>query len=265
MLGAIIGDIIGSPYEFARDRVEEDEFELFTWASEITDDSVMTVAVASALIDGEGDRDLTRDLVTKRMRKYGRFYPNAGYGPKFAQWLCKEDEGGYESFGNGSAMRVSPVGWYFDSLEEVLDFAEVTAEVSHNHPEGIKGAQAVAAAVFLARTGSTREEIKKYTEKTFGYDLGRTIEEIAVFPQVSSSCQITVPEAITAFLESSDYESAVRKAVSLGGDTDTLAAMAGSVAEAFYGIDEEIIKEGRKRIPPDLLAVVDLFNKKVGK
>lgn len=265
MLGAIIGDIIGSPYEFSREGVEENEFDLFTWASEITDDSVMTAAVASALLDGGGDRDLTKDLVIKRMRKYGRFYPNAGYGRRFAEWVCRDEDGPYDSFGNGSAMRVSSVGWLFDSLEEVLEFAEITAAVTHNHPEGIKGAQAVAAAVFLARTGSSKEEIKKYTEEKFGYDLGRTIEEIAVYPQVSTSCQITVPEAITAFLESSDFESAVRKAVSLGGDTDTLAAMAGSVAEAFYGIDEDIVKEGRKRIPHDLLAVVDLFNERVGK
>ncbi|MDO4481697.1 MAG: ADP-ribosylglycohydrolase family protein [Bacillota bacterium] len=260
MLGAILGDIIGSPYEYLREPVEETEFPLFREDSDFTDDTVMTLAVADALMDGEEDREKTRKLFISRMRKFGRFYANAGYGERFMEWLCREDEEPYNSFGNGSAMRVSPVAWMFDSLEKVEEFAELSAEVTHSHPEGIKGAKAVAAAIFMARTGSGRHEIKEYIEKKYGYDLSRTIEEIRAYPQVSSSCQITVPEAIIAFLESDDFESAVRKAVSLGGDTDTLAAMAGSIAEAYYSIGDNLKNEAFKRLPADLMVIVSRWH-----
>lgn len=257
MLGAILGDIIGSPYEYLKEPVEEREFPLFREDSDFTDDTVMTLAIADALMEGEEDREKTRALFITKMRKLGRFYANAGYGEKFMEWLCRQDEEPCNSFGNGSAMRVSPVAWMFDSLEKVEEFAELSAEVTHNHPEGIKGAKAVAAAIFMARTGSGRYEIKEYIETRYGYDLSRTIEEIRAYPQVSSSCQITVPEAITAFLESEDFESAVRKAVSLGGDTDTLAAIAGSIAEAYYSIGENYKKEVFKRLPADLMDIVN--------
>ncbi|MBQ4340287.1 MAG: ADP-ribosylglycohydrolase family protein [Firmicutes bacterium] len=257
MLGAILGDIIGSPYEFSREPIEEREFPLFREDSDFTDDTVMTLAIADALMEGEEDKEKTRALFISKMRKLGRFYANAGYGEMFMQWLCRQDDEPYNSFGNGSAMRVSPVAWMFDNLDKVEEFAELSAEVTHNHPEGIKGAKAVAAAIYMARTGSSRFEIKKYIETKYGYDLDRTIEDIRAYPQVSASCQITVPQAIIAFLESEDMESAIRKAVSLGGDTDTLAAITGSIAEAYYSVSDSYKKEIFKRIPSDLMPILE--------
>lgn len=260
MLGAITGDIVGSPYEYSGELIEEDEFPLFSFVSEFTDDTVMTLAIAEALMRGEGDKKKTRSLFITEMRKFGRFYPNAGYGKMFAEWLCREDEEGYNSFGNGSAMRVSPVAWYFDDLQTVEEFAELSASVTHDHPEGIKGAQAIASAIFLARTGKTKDEIRTYIEQRFGYDLDHEVEEFQRMARITSSCQVTVPEAIVAFLEGNSFEGVLRKAVSIGGDTDTLAAMAGSIAEAFYSIDEEIRQETMSRLSPDLRNVVDRWN-----
>ncbi|MBR2576754.1 MAG: ADP-ribosylglycohydrolase family protein [Firmicutes bacterium] len=260
MLGAITGDIVGSPYEYCGELIEADEFPLFSPYSEFTDDTVMTVAIAEALMKGGGDRKKTRSLFITEMRKFGRFYPNAGYGGLFAEWLCREDEEGYGSFGNGSAMRVSPVAWFFDDLQTVEEFAELSASVTHDHPEGIKGAQAIAAAIFLARTGKTKEEIRTYIEKRFGYDLDHEVEEFQRMARITSSCQVTVPEAIVAFLEGENFEDVIRRAVSIGGDTDTLAAMAGSIAEAFYSIDDEIRQETMKRLSPDLRSVVEQWN-----
>lgn len=241
MTGAIAGDIIGSVYEF--DNIKTTDFPLFTNESDYTDDTIMTVAVADWLLNG-GD-------LAKVMQRYGREYPypTGGYGGRFSGWLREKDPLPYNSWGNGSAMRVSAVGWMFDSLEKTLEVAKETAVVTHNHPEGIKGAQATAAAIYLARTGKSKQDIKQYIETTFSYDLGRTCDEIRPFYRFNESCQGTVPEAIIAFLDSSDFENAIRLAVSLGGDSDTLACITGGIAEAFYGIPEDIKLEVKKRIP----------------
>ena len=260
MLGAIAGDMVGSPYEYCGELIEENEFPLFSFVSEFTDDTVMTIAVAEALMKGEGDPQKTRSLFITEMRKFGRFYPNAGYGALFAEWLCREDDEPYNSFGNGSAMRVSPVAWYFDDLQTVEEFAELSASVTHDHPEGIKGAQAIASAIFLARTGKNKDQIRAYIEERYGYDLDHEVEEFQRMARITSSCQVTVPEAIVAFLEGESFEGVLRKAVSIGGDTDTLAAMAGSIAEAYYSIGETIRQETLNRLSPDLRSVVDRWN-----
>ncbi|MDO5401088.1 MAG: ADP-ribosylglycohydrolase family protein [Eubacteriales bacterium] len=253
MYGAILGDIIGSPYEF-RHCIKTKNFPLFSERSRFTDDTVMTIAVASALLKSGKDAELNtiRANVREEMQKWGRRYPQAGYGGAFRRWLAEENPQPYNSFGNGSAMRVSAAGWLYDSLERTVEVARATAEVTHNHPEGIKGAEAVAAAIYLARTGKSKEEIKAYIVKTFGYDLSRTCDEIrpTYFPR--ATCQETVPEAITAFLEGRDFEDVIRTAVSLGGDSDTLTAIAVSIAEAFYGMPEELEEECRKRIPSEM-------------
>lgn len=226
MLGAIAGDIIGSVYEF--NNVKTKNFPLFCEDSSYTDDTIMTVAVADWLMHG-GD-------LAQVMQHYGKTYPfpMGGYGGRFSIWLHEKNPKPYNSWGNGSAMRVSPVGWYFDSLEETMRVAKETAIVTHNHPEGIKGAQAVAAGIFLARNKKTKKDIKDFIEKTFGYDLNRTCDEIRPAYRFNESCQGTVPEAFIAFLESKDYEDAIRLAVSLGGDSDTLACITGGIAEAYH-------------------------------
>ena len=259
MLGAMLGDMIGAPYEFDRGKKTK-VFPLFGRYSEYTDDSVMTVAVAEALMDsmGQSDDEIRAALVAS-MRKWGRRYRNAGYGGRFVGWLASDDPRPYGSFGNGSAMRVSAAGWLCDTLEETRHMARLTAEVTHNHPEGIKGAEATACAIYLARTGSGKEAIRAYVTREFGYDLTRTCDEIRPTYRHVETCQKTVPEAVTAFLEGSDFEDVIRTAVSLGGDCDTLTCIAGSIAEAFYGIPDEIAAEGRKRLPADMLAVLDRF------
>lgn len=249
MLGAIAGDIIGSPYE-ARP-VGSYRFPLFSPRSTFTDDTVLTVATADALMHG-GD-------YAEAYRRYYRRYPHAGYGGRFRQWAASPNAGPYGSFGNGSAMRVSPIGWAFDDLKAVLAEAERTAAVTHNHPEGIKGAQAVAAAVFLARTGESKAAIREAVAGRFGYDLDRTVEAIRPGYGFDVSCQGSVPESLVAFLESEDYEGAVRRAIWLGGDADTMACIAGAVAEAFYGLPETIAAETRARLQTDLLQVVEAF------
>jgi ADP-ribosylglycohydrolase len=236
MLGAILGDIVGSPYEFDQNNIKTTDFPLFGRHSHFTDDTVMTLAVAEGLMNGYDDQKRTEEELVTAMQKYGKLYPHAGYGARFSGWLSDETPRPYMSYGNGSAMRVSAVAWMFDNLEQVERYARISACVTHNHPEGIKGAEATAAAVYLARTGKSKVEIKQYVEKTYQYDLNRTLDEIRPNYHHVESCQETVPEAIIAFLESSDFEDALRKAVSLGGDSDTLAAIAGSIAEAFYGI-----------------------------
>jgi ADP-ribosylglycohydrolase len=236
MLGAILGDIIGSPYEFDKNNIKTTDFPLFGRYSHFTDDTVMTLAVAEGLMNGYDDETRSEEELVIAMQKYGKLYPQAGYGARFSGWLSDETPKAYNSYGNGSAMRVSAVAWMFKNLEQVKRYARISARVTHNHPEGIKGAEATAAAVFLARTGKSKIEIKQYAEKTYHYNLHRTLDEIRPYYHHVESCQETVPEAIIAFLESSDFEDAIRKAVSLGGDSDTLAAIAGSIAEAFYGI-----------------------------
>jgi ADP-ribosylglycohydrolase len=256
ILGAIVGDVIGSSYEFSN--VKRTQFDLFTKDTYFTDDSVMTVATMDVL--------LNKSDYAKTYQSYGRMYPKRGYGGNFEDWIYEDTPEPYDSWGNGSAMRASPIGWYCGSIDAVMKEAKKSAEVSHNHPEGIKGAQAVAAAVYLARTGKTKEEIKQFITGTFGYNLDRTLDEIRPSYEFDVSCQGSVPQAIIAFLESADYESAVRLAVSIGGDSDTIACVAGGIAEAFYGeIPMEIFNTVAVIVGPDLLrGVIMPFSRKYG-
>lgn len=250
MIGAVIGDIIGSVYEWHPLKTEE--FPLFSDQSRFTDDTVLTVAVADAI--------LNRRDYAQTIWEYGNKYPQAGYGRSFLSWLQKQDRLPYNSYGNGSAMRVSPVGWAFNHVEEVLAEAEKTAAVTHDHPEGIKGAQAVALTVYLARQGHSKAQIKWEIEQRFAYDLGRTLSEIRPGYTFDVSCQGSVPESIIAFLESVDYVDAVRKAVSLGGDSDTMACIAGSIAQAYYRyIPEDVMAPAQQRLDSELLQVIDAF------
>ncbi len=252
MMGAIAGDIVGSVYE--HHPIKTKDFPLFQPGSRFTDDSVLTVAVANAILTGCPYRDA--------VLKWGRRYPDAGYGGTFARWLQADDPAPYHSWGNGSAMRVGPVGWAFDTEDEVLRQAQMTAEITHDHPEGIKGAQATALAVYLARTGADKAVIRTRIESQFGYDLARTVESIRLNYEFDVSCQGTVPEALIAFLDAESYEDAVRNAVSLGGDADTLACIAGAVAEAFYGgLPDPIRTEVLARLTPELWAVVEAFER----
>ena len=258
MYGAILGDIIGSPYEFDRGSKTKD-FPLFCKFSEFTDDTVMTIAVADAFLPVQPgmDDNTIRQRVVAKMQKYGRRYPHAGYGGRFRRWLRDRHPQPYNSWGNGSAMRVSSVGWLYNDLETVRRMARLSAEVTHNHPEGIKGAEATASAIFLARTGSTKAEIKTYIEENFHYDLSRTCDEIRPDYYHVESCQETVPEAITAFLEGQYFEDVIRTAVSLGGDCDTLTCIAGSIAEGYYGVPEELKQECLRRLPEDLIKILE--------
>ena len=264
MYGAVLGDIIGSPYEFDRGRKTRD-FPLFVPQSRFTDDTVMTLAVADALLDvtPEDSDDVIRRKLISSMQRFGQAYPNIGYGAKFLSWLMTDDPQSYGSWGNGSAMRVSAAGWLFEDLDTVLNMAKLSAAVSHDHPEAIKGAQAVAAAIFLARSGHSKSEIKAYTEEIFGYDLSRSCDEIRPGYRHDVSCRGTVPPAITAFLEGADFEDVIRTAVSLGGDCDTLTCIAGSMAEAFYGVPEELKAACRRYLPGDLLAVLTRFESRI--
>jgi ADP-ribosylglycohydrolase len=253
MIGAIAGDIIGSVYEHRP--IKSKDFPLFDPACRFTDDTVLTVAIADAILSGRSYLESVREI--------GLRYPLAGYGAAFLAWLHSPDPKPYNSWGNGSAMRVSPVGFAFSSEEEVLKHAKMTAEISHNHPEGIKGAQATALAVFLAGTGTGKEEIKTRITNLFGYDLSRTVDDIRPGYAFDISCRGTVPEAIIAFLDSASYEDAVRNAISLGGDSDTLACITGGIAEAFYGaVPEEIHDFAIKRLAPDLRKITEAFCKK---
>lgn len=249
LLGAIAGDIIGSAFEF--NSTKDYNFLLFSDSSEYTDDTVMTVANADWMLTN-------KDLGTT-MLEYGNKY-EAGYGELFLCWLWRKDLKPYNSFGNGSAMRVSPIGWAFDTLEETLVAAKRSAEVTHNHPEGIKGAQATAACIYWARKGKNKQKIKEYIEALFGYDLNRTCDAIRPSYGFDVTCQGSVPESIIAFLESTDYESAVRLAVSLGGDADTMGSITGGIAEAYYGgVPEHIKKEVLKRLPNEFIEVMQKF------
>ena len=261
MYGAILGDIIGSPFEFDQGNKSK-EFPLFSKKSTFTDDTVMTVAVGWAFLDAQPNADVEwiRRRLISSMQQYGKEFPYAGYGGMFRHWLREKDPKPYGSFGNGSAMRVSSVAWLYNDIETVRSMARLSAEVSHNHPEGIKGAEATAAAIFLARTGNSKEEIKAYIEDNFGYDLSRTCDEIRPGYHHVETCQETVPEAITAFLEGKSFEDVIRTAVSLGGDCDTLTCIAGSIAEGFYGVPEELKQECRNRLPDELRIILDRFD-----
>ena len=258
MYGAILGDMIGSPYEFDRSPKTKD-FPLFIPSSWYTDDSVMTIAVAEALLDTLGCmRSERRDAVVRSMQKWGRKYPDAGFGGRFYGWIFELHPHPYNSWGNGSAMRVSAAGWLFGTLEETRKAAEDTARVTHNHPEGIKGAEAAASVIWAARNRWPKEKIREYVEREF-YPLEKTCDQIRPDYRFDVSCQGTVPQAITAFLEGNSFEDVIRTAVSLGGDCDTLTCIAGGMAEAFYGVPEELKVECRDRLEPDMLQVLDRF------
>jgi ADP-ribosylglycohydrolase len=255
MIGAIAGDIIGSVHEFGR--TNSKDFPLFTPASAFTDDSVLTVAVAQAILT---DGDYRRAVLA-----FGRRYPDAGYGGFFRDWLASPDPRPYNSFGNGSAMRVSPVGFAFGTEAEVLREAARSAEITHNHPEGVKGAQATALAIFLARTEWDKDLIRSEIASRFGYDLDRACDDIRPGYGFDETCQGSVPEAIVAFLDSDSYEDAIRNAVSLGGDSDTLACIAGGIAQAYFGdLPTTMVTEVRRRLPAELLAVIDAFMGRFG-
>lgn len=256
MLGAIIGDIVGSIYEWKN--IKTKDFPLFKDDCFFTDDTVMTIAIAEGLMKGG-----SKGNFIEAMKKYGRLYPDAGYGLSFEEWIFSDSQLPYNSYGNGSAMRVSPVAWAFENLSEVEKYAEISASVTHNHPEGIKGAKATAACIFLARKGKSKDEIKNYIESSYGYDLNPSLDEIRESYYFNETCQETVPEAITAFLESVDFEDSIRNAISIGGDSDTLAAITGSIAEAAYNIPEEIVKKALSKLDEPLLKIYREFCEKV--
>ena len=249
IIGAVIGDVVGSRFEWSN--TKKTDFDLFAPWSKFTDDTVMTIAVTEWLTAG-GDLALI-------MQKWGRRYPGAGYGGMFSKWLDSENPKPYNSYGNGSAMRVSPVGFYAKSMEETLELAKVTAEVSHNHPQGIKGAQAIAASIYLALNGKSKDEIREYVETEFGYNLHRTCDDIRPAYRFDVTCQGSCPQAIIAFLDSSDYESAIRLAVSLGGDSDTIACMAGGIAAAFYGVQDDIVVKAWEYLSEDIIKTIESF------
>lgn len=253
MIGSIAGDIIGSIYE--QNPIKTKEFPLFHPRCRFTDDTVLTVAVADAILTGGPYEQSVREI--------GRRYPNAGYGGSFIAWLHSDHPQPYNSWGNGAAMRVSPVGFAFSTEDQVLSEAAKTAGISHNHPEGVKGAQATALSVYLCRTGHTKDEIREQISQRFGYDLHRTVNDIRPAYTFDISCQGTVPEAIIAFLDSNSYEDAVRNAISLGGDSDTLACITGGIAEAFYrDVSDGIRAKVREILTPDLLRIADAFCRK---
>jgi ADP-ribosylglycohydrolase len=255
MIGAIAGDVIGSVFE--AHNIKSTEFPLFSSYSRFTDDTVLTVAVAYSVLENT-------DYV-ESLKMFGLRYPNAGYGGFFIRWMLSDDTKPYNSWGNGSAMRVSPIGFAFDSIEDVLNEARKSAEVTHNHPEGIKGAQATALSILLARKGKSREDIKKEISQRFGYRLDQTLDEIRPDYCFDVSCQGSVPQSIIAFLESTDFEDSIRKAISIGGDSDTIACITGGIAQGFYKeISESIVSNVRKRLPEEFLSVIDEFNLRYG-
>ncbi len=250
MIGAIAGDIIGSVYE--RNGIKSKDFPLLNQRCRFTDDTVMTVAIAKAILEGKEYSAVVKEV--------GRRYPHCGYGGTFIQWLFSEDSGPYNSWGNGSAMRVSPAGFAFSTGERVLEEARKTAEFTHNHPEGIRGAQSAALAVFLARTGKSKDQIREEIEGRFGYDLKLKLRDIRPRYVFDVSCQGSVPESIISFLESVSYEDAVRNAVSLGGDSDTMACIAGAIAEAYYGgVPKEISELVRSKLTDELWSITEVF------
>lgn len=251
MIGAIIGDIVGSRFEFDNHR-RHDDFELFTPLSDFTDDTVLTLATVKVLLDG-GDYAAV-------YHSFARRYPDRGYGGRFSRWIHDESMGPYNSFGNGSAMRVSPVGFAFDSLEATLAEAKRSAEVTHNHPEGVKGAQALAQAIFMARQGAGKEEIKGALEVDFGYDFSRSVDQIRQMNQFDETCQGSLPEALTCFFESRDFEDCLRLSVSIGGDTDTIACMACGLAQAYYkDIPGWMVQKVREYLPQEFIEILDRF------
>ena len=255
MLGAIAGDVIGSVYEF--DPAGSEDFPLFHKYSRPTDDSVLTVAVAEAILE--------RRPYAENIRRWAHRYPDAGYGGMFHQWMHEPGAGPYQSYGNGSAMRVSPAAWVHDTLEATLDEARRTSEVTHDHPEGIRGAQAVAGAIFVARTGGSREAVRELVQGRFGYNASLPLEQMRRDSRFDETCQGTVPQAVSVALVSTGVEDAIRKAVSIGGDADTLACIAGSIAEALHGgVPRALADPVLTRLDADLRGVVDRFMRRYG-
>ncbi|MCP4042589.1 MAG: ADP-ribosylglycohydrolase family protein [Gammaproteobacteria bacterium] len=255
MIGAIAGDVIGSTYEALGEK--RYDFPLFTKYSRFTDDTVLTIAVARAILENRDYGEMLQEV--------GRQYPLAGYGQSFSEWLFSPEIGAYNSWGNGAAMRVSPIGFAGESIEQVLEEAKKSAEVTHNHPEGIKGAQATALSIYLARKGNSKAKIREVIAERFEYDLDRSVEDMRPGYSFDISCQGSVPESIICFLDSNDLEGTIRNAVSMGGDADTMACIAGGVAQAFYKkIPEIIIRETKKRLPEEFLIVIDKFSREFG-
>ncbi len=252
MIGALAGDIIGSIYEW--DNINTTEFQLFQDTCHFTDDSVLTVALADAILHNTSYKE--------KLRGYYNLYPDAEYGGRFRKWAKSRKPKPYNSYGNGSAMRISPVGWAYETLDEVLRKAEEYTVITHNHPEGIKGAQATAAAIFLARHGTSKGEMRRYITATFGYDLTMNCDDIRLTYQYDVTCQGTVPQALVAFLDSNGFEHAIRLAVSLGGDTDTLACITGGIAEAFYGIPDTTKETTLQYLSDDMKEITELFYNK---
>ena len=257
MIGAIVGDVAGSRFEFANHRSKE--FELLADECFATDDTVMTLAVAKALLECKADRSDLSQKAVECMQAMGRRYPDAGYGGRFRRWLLQDDPQPYDSWGNGAAMRVSPVCYAAASLDEALTLCDAVTAVTHNHAEGIKGARATVSAMWLARVGKPREAIKAHIEEHY-YKLGFTLDEIRPTYRFNESCQDTVPQALQAFFEAESFEDAIRCAVSIGGDSDTLAAITGSVAECYWGVPVDIMQRTRHFLAPYQLLILDEFD-----
>lgn len=260
MYGAILGDIAGSRFEFDVGPWTK-EFEFITDECKWTDDTVMTVAVAEALLNAGKDADVKtiKNECIKSMKKWGKKYPDAGYGSRFIYWIITDETAPYNSFGNGSAMRVSAAGMLYDTLERTREAAAATAAVTHNHPEGIKAAECTAAVMFLGRTGVSKDEIKEYVIKEFGYDISMTVDELRPRHKHLESCMDALPKALISFFEGNSYEDVVRNAISLGGDTDTIAAIAGAMGEAFYGIAPELKAKCLEIVEDDMAKVIARF------
>ena len=268
MIGAVIGDIIGSVYEFKG--IKTKKFPLFSDGCNFTDDTIMTLAVADAILSvGEAgflsrvkEESLFKSVLIKNMEKLAKKhpFPMGGYGGRFGEWLFSKEKEPYNSFGNGSAMRVSSCGIFADNLDVALLFAKWSAEITHNHPEGIRGAQATAACVYLANKGYDKKQIKEYIQYNF-YDLDFTLDDIRADYCFDESCQGTVPQSIVAFLESKDYEDAIRNTISLGGDADTMGAITGAIASVYYGVPDEIKRKAKEYLTNDLLEILEAFEK----
>jgi ADP-ribosylglycohydrolase len=267
MIGAIIGDVIGSVYE--NENTKTEDFPLFSRFSRFTDDTVLTVAIADAIMHHKTHRLPfvqswhNTNLYAHKLKEYGKRFPHAGYGQMFSEWVYRSSLRGYRSFGNGSAMRVSAIGFAFDDLNDILREAKLTALPTHNHPEGVKGAQAVAAAIFLARSSHTKDQISAYIEKQFKYNLRQSLDDIRPHYEFDSSCQGSVPQAIIAFLESTHFEDAIRKAISLGGDSDTIACIAGGIAQAYYkDIPAHIVSQTNRLLDWEFKQIINAFNER---